>query len=1019
MLKKKDFYFSRVALLVLFVCASATAGWGLAKKTTGSRLISSRHLDVNNWDILTTNYGPFALPLGGNPAGYWPRGTGHNYIYGGGLWVAALGAGDVKKVAVGYNPNSGAYEFGPISLDGNEATGEGDPQARVYLSNDPADIAEWPVKDALGVPQILSRQDGFSMYNDLDPQYTFSGEKSVGVEVHQTSYAWNYADNSDIIFFVFEVKNVSGAPLRDVYLGVCLDCDIGNEAGTAANDMLTFDVDRNLAMQYQNINEGGWDKTGVVGFRFFESPVNNTGKTVRVIDADQPELSRDILPDSVLGMTAFKIFTIEIDPQTDIERYVMLQGYNYKTMVMDAYDKDIYGEGDKRFVQCMGPFNLPVDSIVRTCVGAICADDTTTLKKVSDVAQEIYNNKFQLAAPPKAPKLHARPGDNRIYLYWDRIAELTPDPYIQKIPDTLGWYFIYQDTLADTLLIKSIIRDWAEVKDAKTFYDTTITPDDTIVTLTPKALYSQYQMYEPYDFQGYRLYKAKTIADLAKADKRELLLTCDKMDGVTIVRDFNDVYYYHPGGADTLPGYDTLGTDNGLSYTYVDSNVTNGFAYYYGAVGYDYQPNVFLTRKCPVSLEGSPYENMVMVIPQAGAANYQKPTAIDAHTAGGATACSLKTEIFADSLVKDASYELRWVGGDLDTVDTLGTGNYAKRPEYYFSLYGPKRDSTLPDSVFLEKTKVVLTPVTEGGKDYWRGSPVNEVCFDGAKLNVRLGINISSFSADSVKVTKEVGGVSQDTLNYTLLSPSSRLSWAFRGSVYEIRWHVKGVVPNDTLTAEVWDITNNLQVPFESSKFTDMKTSSWAFGTTTTSTGRNYLTSSAVGPAGNARKWMYLCGTQLYFNKGGTIKPMTWSTRPDEGEIWTLYTSGVCGPFTGNVYTIKTTPPRWISQTTASMLDKIKVVPNPYLVRHDWDPSKDYSHIRFTHLPAKCTIRIYTLAGDLVKKIEHDSPINQNDGIATWDVLTRYDKRPASGIYLYHIDAPGIGTKVGKFAVIH
>ena len=52
-------------------------------------------------------------------------------------------------------------------------------------------------------------------------------------------------------------------------------------------------------------------------------------------------------------------------------------------------------------------------------------------------------------------------------------------------------------------------------------------------------------------------------------------------------------------------------------------------------------------------------------------------------------------------------------------------------------------------------------------------------------------------------------------------------------------------------------------------------------------------------------------------------------------------------------------------------LDLIKVVPNPYIVRAMWDKSKDCRHIEFTHLPNECTIRIYTLAGDIVENSFH------------------------------------------------
>ena len=53
----------------------------------------------------------------------------------------------------------------------------------------------------------------------------------MGILVEQVSYAWDYADNNDIVFFYFKVKNISGNTLNNVYIGPAADCDIGYEGG--------------------------------------------------------------------------------------------------------------------------------------------------------------------------------------------------------------------------------------------------------------------------------------------------------------------------------------------------------------------------------------------------------------------------------------------------------------------------------------------------------------------------------------------------------------------------------------------------------------------------------------------------------------------------------------------------------------------------------------------------------------------------------------------------------------------
>jgi hypothetical protein len=68
------------------------------------------------------------------------------------------------------------------------------------------------------------------------------------------------------------------------------------------------------------------------------------------------------------------------------------------------------------------------------------------------------------------------------------------------------------------------------------------------------------------------------------------------------------------------------------------------------------------------------------------------------------------------------------------------------------------------------------------------------------------------------------------------------------------------------------------------------------------------------------------------------------------------------------------------------------------------------------HLPkALGTVRIYTLAGDLVDQIDFDG--RNGDGQTSWDLISRNGQDIESGIYLFTIDSP-LGHQVGKFVVV-
>jgi hypothetical protein len=95
-------------------------------------------------------------------------------------------------------------------------------------------------------------------------------------------------------------------------------------------------------------------------------------------------------------------------------------------------------------------------------------------------------------------------------------------------------------------------------------------------------------------------------------------------------------------------------------------------------------------------------------------------------------------------------------------------------------------------------------------------------------------------------------------------------------------------------------------------------------------------------------------------------------------------------------------------------LNEVLVVPNPFVIDEGYTLPGEGDNIQFVNIPNPCTIRIYTIRGDLVKTIE----VQQGDGaIAEWDQVTDFGQFVESGIYIYHIDSQ-VGTKIGKFAIV-
>lgn len=109
-------------------------------------------------------------------------------------------------------------------------------------------------------------------------------------------------------------------------------------------------------------------------------------------------------------------------------------------------------------------------------------------------------------------------------------------------------------------------------------------------------------------------------------------------------------------------------------------------------------------------------------------------------------------------------------------------------------------------------------------------------------------------------------------------------------------------------------------------------------------------------------------------------------------------------------------------QYTDGQLDQVSVVPNPYYISHEGVKSPYDSKIYFTKLPPRCTIEIYTVAGDLVNTIEHDEYKNEGDetrnAVQVWDLLSSNLQRVQSQTFVAVITTPNGAQTVKKFSVV-
>ena len=120
----------------------------------------------------------------------------------------------------------------------------------------------------------------------------------------------------------------------------------------------------------------------------------------------------------------------------------------------------------------------------------------------------------------------------------------------------------------------------------------------------------------------------------------------------------------------------------------------------------------------------------------------------------------------------------------------------------------------------------------------------------------------------------------------------------------------------------------------------------------------------------------------------------------------------------------------------------VTVFPNPYRVEARWDQRtlvRDH-YLWFANLPPRCTLRIYTLSGDLIFETDFDGDTYTGQGargiydpkreldvppptlsgrMYGWNMITREGQAAATGLYMYSVeDKSGGKRSVGKFLIV-
>ncbi|MBN2619696.1 T9SS type A sorting domain-containing protein [candidate division WOR-3 bacterium] len=947
--------------------------------------------DINQVEMYAYNFGPIAADLfgGWDPGCWWPKGSDHAYIFGAGPWFGAVNmlANDTF-VTTGY----GSYYWTEM-LPGTKDVAWNSEDAIIYQYP-----GNWPAPQEIfyDAPQgLFSNQDSWCAFNDLDPEAHTPGDKGpIGIQTYQTVYAWDIGGLEDAIFVKYEMKNVTDSTLSLCIFGFFMDGDIGNEGYNVANDITrgivrkyyningqTMLID-NFAYQWQEEYESGWDTVpGVFGVDLLQSPWDLQEDHDKDFDGIPDQYERDSV-------------------------------YFYNNLPQELWDADFDGQPDWRdpsqipqlgitAMKSSKPNSSPDNDFERYMFLAGYDYETGSYEPWDTATSTPRDQRFLQCTGP----FELLPESSQVFIVALMFADWynlygTPDTAIVTIDNFCQYVFDHNWLLprppSSPILTCvpgdaeiTLIWDSGPEHEADTYFQ--------LVGTNPNSpVYDPF--YRQYDFEGYRIWKSYAPEDSTWFK----LASCDL---------FNEITFY-----DTLsiPG-DTLVADNrGLRHSHIDRDVRNGFTYFYAVSSFDqnYTKTTDSTFKI-LRLESKP--QLVPGTPRRDPVNYVPGS------------FSLEQLCGNERLFEQIGVEITYPLDMTSDVQHVVFGDLDWTWFYSYDSSHVKVDSIVAPVI---SSYVTDDPNISSDSAHIALPPRAPVDFEHMFKTLH-GINVTmQFLRDSLPTSEplfekvETHGTYPDTLIFPVPPGPHAEHWIFcgyRGNDYDIHWVI---APGGGLSLHVTDIHTGTDIPYkpyfpDSSHQYDTLALGWCF-LSLRQASDTVITNGQNPQALWNTRWIYICGGLLTVKGGGHLLP--GDPLPSPGDKCLIHARNDFYPMVVNAaFAITPTPAYFdtIHQITAM---NVKVVPNPYLVHNEWQYTFEQRRIKFINLPAECTIRIFSISGELLRVIKHHhTTVNgvKNDagGDEWWDMLSDTRNRVVSGVYLFHVHSE-TGEQTGKFVIV-
>jgi hypothetical protein len=823
-----------------------------------------------------------------------------------------------------------------------------------------------------------------------------SGRGGLGVRVEVRGFQWTHVLAEDCIFWHYDIVNLSDYTYDTCAFGFYSDPGVGSYQRSSPANSAYYSTKLDLCYAWAEGGVGYPDnwKTGYYGYAYLESP----GNALDGIDNDEDGMVDERRDNN-------------IDDDHDWTPFTDANG-NGKWDVGEALNDDLGADGVGPYdLQYVGPDAGEGDGIPTH--GEPNFDETD--KDESDqigltaVALNVLGDKGPTGVWPKNDDV-----------MWKRMNSGFVDTLVQNtnigivfasgpFPLQKGKRERFSMALTYGLDLDALVFNKITVQN---IYNANYNFSKPPYTPKAKAVAGDHKVYlywddraeksrDPFlggkmDFEGYLVYRSQD------AEFNDIKLITDSKANPR---------YWKPIAqfdlVDSIVGPDPVGingarfwrgANTGLQHAYVDTDVVNGTRYYYAVVSYDMgDPNKGIIglqpTECPKIITEDAAGtlkfidiNCAIMVPNAPAAGYIPPEIEGdvSKVAAGIGTGKLAVQVLDPSAIQQgAVYKVLF--NALGTIPKYSTQSYnvvrqigaaidTLQSNVSAATFGPNVFATPFDGMTFTYSNDTVIAINDTASGWVVGKP---------------GVSIT---------------VSKDDLNL-----SKDVAWP---ADYELRWYA-GMV--DTAAFNAPPRFPKMPVQFHITNLTEGHQAKFIVDDVDRSGGLSFGDTIRI-VEGYVNTTTYNLTYELAWGRGPGLNPQP----PQEGDRYVFKT---LRPYAQGDYFQYTSRAAHVDAAQAqAQLENIKVVPNPYIATDSWERRTLYSSgrgervINFIHLPATCTIRIFTVAGHLVKTLTKET--TSADGSLPWDLITDDGMDIAYGLYVYHVDAPGIGEHIGKFAVI-